>query len=149
MNIEVFDNQRSLLVSKERVVHIVEATLNFLKITTDLLTVHLVSKQRIKELHLELFNDPSVTDCITQPFDLPKTKKTPHFLGEVFVCPWVAKTYAQKKGFDPYDELTLYIIHTLLHLSGLEDTTPEKAAKMRVAEKKVLEHLKSNNIHLK
>lgn len=149
MNIEVFDNQRSLLVSKERVVHIVEATLNFLKITTDLLTVHLVSKQRIKELHLELFNDPSVTDCITQPFDLPKTKKTPHFLGEVFVCPWVAKTYAQKKGFDPYDELTLYIIHTLLHLSGLEDTSPEKAAKMRVAEKKVLEHLKSNNIHLK
>jgi probable rRNA maturation factor len=149
VNIEVFDNQRSLLVSKERVVHIVEATLNFLKITTDLLTVHLVSKQRIKELHLELFNDPSVTDCITQPFDLPKTKKTPHFLGEVFVCPWVAKTYAQKKGFDPYDELTLYIIHTLLHLSGLEDTTPEKAAKMRVAEKKVLEHLKSNNIHLK
>lgn len=149
MNIEVFDNQRSLLVSKERVVHIVEATLNFLKITTDLLTVHLVSKQRIKELHLELFNDPSVTDCITQPFDLPKTKKTPHYLGEVFVCPWVAKTYAQKKGFDPYDELTLYIIHTLLHLSGLEDTTPEKAAKMRVAEKKVLEHLKSNNIHLK
>ena len=149
MNIEVFDNQRSLLVSKERVVHIVEATLNFLKITTDILTVHLVSKQRIKELHLELFNDPSVTDCITQPFDLPKTKKTPHYLGEVFVCPWVAKTYAQKKGFDPYDELTLYIIHTLLHLSGLEDTTPEKAAKMRVAEKKVLEHLKSNNIHLK
>jgi probable rRNA maturation factor len=149
VNIEVFDNQRSLLVSKERVVHIVEATLNFLKITTDLLTVHLVSKQRIKELHLELFNDPSVTDCITQPFDLPKTKKNPHFLGEVFVCPWVAKTYAQKKGFDPYDELTLYIIHTLLHLSGLEDTTPEKAAKMRVAEKKVLEHLKSNNIHLK
>jgi probable rRNA maturation factor len=149
VNIEVFDNQRSLLVSKERVVHIVEATLNFLKITTDLLTVHLVSKQRIKELHLELFNDPSVTDCITQPFDLPKTKKTPHYLGEVFVCPWVAKTYAQKKGFDPYDELTLYIIHTLLHLSGLEDTTPEKAAKMRVAEKKVLEHLKSNNIHLK
>jgi len=149
VNIEVFDNQRSLLVSKERVVHIVEATLNFLKITTDILTVHLVSKQRIKELHLELFNDPSVTDCITQPFDLPKTKKTPHYLGEVFVCPWVAKTYAQKKGFDPYDELTLYIIHTLLHLSGLEDTTPEKAAKMRVAEKKVLEHLKSNNIHLK
>ncbi|MBM3195274.1 MAG: rRNA maturation RNase YbeY [Chlamydiae bacterium] len=149
MNIEVFDNQRSLLVSKERVVHIVEATLNFLKITTDILTVHLVSKQRIKELHLELFNDPSVTDCITQPFDLPKTKKKPHFLGEVFVCPWVAKTYAQKKGFDPYDELTLYIIHTILHLSGLEDTTPEKAAKMRVAEKKVLEHLKSNNIHLK
>lgn len=149
MKIEVFDHQRSLLVSKERVVHVVEATLNFLKITTDFLSVHFVSKQRIKDLHQQLFNDPTITDCITQPFDAPKKLKTPHFLGEVFVCPWVAKIYAQKRGLDPYDELLLYVIHTLLHLSGLEDTTQKKANKMRLAEKKVLEHLKNNNIHLK
>ena len=149
MNIEVFDNQRSLTVSQERVVHAVEATLNFLRITTDFLTVHLVSKQRIKELHGQLFNDMTITDCITQPFDPPNQLKTPHFLGEVFICPWVAKTYAEKRGLDPYDELLLYLVHTLLHLSGLEDTSTERAAKMRVAEKKVLEHLKSKNIHLK
>ncbi|MBM3196584.1 MAG: rRNA maturation RNase YbeY [Chlamydiae bacterium] len=149
MNVEVFDTQRSLLVSKERVVHVVETTLDFLKISTDCIAVHLVSKKRIKELHKQLFNDPSITDCITQPFDPPKSKKNPHFLGEVFICPWVAKTYANSNELDPYEELTLYVIHTILHLSGLEDTTPGKAAKMRVAEKKVLEHLKSKNVHLK
>ncbi len=149
MNVEVFDSQRSLKVSKQRVALLVEATLKFLKIKTDLISVYLVSKAKIKEIHSLLFQDPSLTDCITQPFDPPGAKKGHHFLGEVFICTAVAKDFAIKNGIDPYEELTLYIIHTLLHLSGLEDTTEEKAQKMRVAEKKVFEHLKSVEVSLK
>ncbi|NDE62821.1 MAG: rRNA maturation RNase YbeY [Chlamydiae bacterium] len=149
MNVEVFDFQKSLKVSKQRVALLVEAALKFLKIKTDLVSIHFVSKSKIKEIHNLLFQDPSLTDCITQPYDPPGLKKEHHFLGEVFICALVAKEWAKKIGADPYDELTLYIIHTLLHLSGLEDTTPEKAKKMRVAEKKVFEHLKSVQVSLK
>jgi len=147
--VEVFDNQRSLLVLKDRVVLLVEATLNFLNISTDHIAVHLVSKKRIQELHFQLFQDPTVTDCITQPCDPPFKKKKDHCLGEVFVCPWVAKTYAKTHGMNPYEELSLYIVHTLLHLSGLEDTTEKASAKMRLAEKMTLEHLKNVNALLK
>ncbi|MFZ4773025.1 MAG: rRNA maturation RNase YbeY [Chlamydiia bacterium] len=147
--VEIFDNQRSLLVPLNRVVLLVETTLNFLKISTNQIAIHFVSKARIKEIHLQLFQDPSITDCITQPIDPPNLKKENHFLGEVFICPWVAKSYALKHHLDPYDELSLYLVHTLLHLSGLEDTTDAKAAKMRLAEKMVLEHLKNVNALLK
>ena len=147
--VEIFDNQRSLTIPQNRVALLVETTLTFLKISTNHVAIHFVSKSRICQIHEQLFQDPSITDCITQPMDPPGTKKEGHFLGEVFICPWVAKNYALKHGIDPLEELALYIVHTLLHLSGLEDTTPAKAEKMRLAEKMVIAHLKNVNALLK
>jgi probable rRNA maturation factor len=146
--VEFNDNQKSLLVSSERVANFVEAALNFLNVHTDHITVNFVSKKRIQEIHLALFNDPTVTDCITQPFDSYKIKKEGHFLGEVFICPLVAKTYARQHDIDPYEELSLYLAHTLLHLCGLDDISEEDAHKMRLAEKKLLTHLKDKNLLL-
>ncbi len=105
--------------------------------------VHFVGKKKIAEIHSDFFNDPSPTDCITFPY------KDPEFLGEVFVCPQVAKEYVEKHGGDLLSEITLYIVHGFLHLLGYDDQTDEDRQKMRRAEKKWCDLLAKNDQYLK
>ena len=55
----------------------------------------------------------------------------PTVLGEVFVCPRVAITYAHAHDLDPYAETTRYLIHGILHLLGYDDLTPREKQVMR------------------
>ncbi len=106
------------------------------------MTLHFVGEKKISRLHATYFNDSSVTDCITFPFD------DPVFLGEIFVCPQTALKYVKKQGGDLYEEITLYVIHGFLHLIGLEDQTAEGKKKMRLQEKKWLRALAKNSLRV-
>lgn len=97
--------------------------------------VHLVGKRKISQLHGMFFDDPSPTDCISFPFH------DPEFLGEIFICPQVAKEYNPKK---PYEETSLYIIHAILHLLGYEDKE-EKNRKIMHREQAMLLKLALEN----
>lgn len=57
------------------------------------------------------------------------------FLGEFFICPKVAIEHNPQ---NPYEEITLYIIHCILHLLGYEDTETKKKALMRREEKRLM-----------
>ena len=50
----------------------------------------------------------------------------PGFLGEVAVCPAVARREARARGLDWREELARYAIHGCLHLMGYDDHAPEK-----------------------
>ena len=52
-------------------------------------------------------------------------------------------------GVDPWDELTLYIIHGLLHLMGYDDLNPKDKRKMRRAEAKHMHKIKKLGINLR
>ena len=62
--------------------------------------------------------------------------------GEVFVCPEVALKYAQKHHLSPFKELSLYIIHGLLHLLGYDDQDPTSILIMHDEEKSAIGYLK-------
>lgn len=117
--------------------------LEFLRISTDEITVHFVSEPKIAELHQQFFNDPTPTDCISFPIDLPKRKshKEYHVLGEVFVCPAVAVQYAEKHNIDPQHELLRYVIHGILHLIGYDDIHPNQRRQMKRKERICLNHI--------
>ena len=108
--------------------------------------VHFVTAPRISELHAEFFDDPSVTDCITFPIDAGD--EDPEILGEVFLCPAFALTYCKENQGDPYEELSLYLIHTLLHLLGHDDQDPSKEPLMREEERVALDALKNEGLLL-
>jgi len=101
-----------------------------------------VGKAKISSLHAQFFDDPTPTDCITFPI------REPQFLGEVFVCPQVAKEYVEEHGGNIYEEITLYVVHGFLHLLGLDDTTAAARKKMRAEEKKWLKLLEKNNLSI-
>jgi probable rRNA maturation factor len=61
--------------------------------------------------------------------------------GEVVVCVPHARREARSRGTDPQDELLLYALHGVLHLSGHDDTTPRGYRRMHRLEDRILREI--------
>lgn len=145
MNIYISNKQQDLNIDKPLIKKVVAALSRFHKAHFDEVSFHFVSASKIKALHKDLFQDPTITDCITCPIDPPNTK--PYcMLGEVFVCPQVALTYAKEHNLDPLKELLLYVIHGFLHLIGYDDLSEADQKTMRSKEKESLEYLNKEGL---
>ncbi len=93
------------------------------------LSVVFMDAKEISELHERFFQDPSPTDVITFPGD-PSMGS----LGEICVCVEVAEQEAPYHNHSTEREITLYLIHGWLHLTGFDDKTPDDIFIMRMAE---------------
>ena len=62
----------------------------------------------------------------------------PELAGELIVSAEMARNTAAEIGADPAAELSLYVVHGLLHLCGYDDTTSEASAVMRTREAEAL-----------
>lgn len=100
-----------------------------------------VTDQEMQNLHLEHFNDPTSTDCISFPMDL-ETDDDYKVLGDVIMCPTTALNYSKTHQTDPFEELILYLVHGLLHLMGYDDIEENDQVLMREAEKRHMLNLK-------
>lgn len=97
------------------------------------LSIVFVSDPMIGSIHADFMDDPTPTDVITFPAD-----PTMESVGEIIVSVDHAKERADALG-EPFSrELTLYIVHGWLHLSGFDDRTPADRARMREAEQRAL-----------
>ena len=94
------------------------------------------------QLHGDFFNDPDPTDVMTFPGD-PEDDHA----GDIAICPHVAVDACREEGTTFQEELTLYLVHAYLHLSGLRDDTDPARAQMRLAEEVAMAHLgKANSL---
>ncbi len=78
-------------------------------------------------VHADFLGDPTETDVITFPY------------GEILVCPAVAQDRASEFGHEVEQEVLLYCLHGMLHLTGYDDTTPKLAKEMADAQAQLLE----------
>ncbi len=113
----------------------------------DEVSVYFVDTSAICELHKQYFNDPSVTDCISFPMD-DVNEVGYRVMGDVFVCPETATSYVAEHGGDVYHEVTLYVIHGLLHLIGYDDIDDEDRQVMRQGETDYLAHVTAKELWL-
>ena len=67
-------------------------------------------------------------------------------LGNVIVCPETAVDFIKLHGGNFYHEVTLYVIHGLLHLIGYDDIDEEDRALMKSEEARYLEHLEAQSL---
>lgn len=144
MKIYVTNRQKDLKIYAAPVKYIVKEVLKNEDSSTDELSIHFVTQTEIARLHQEFFNDPSPTDCISFPLDQDDASGY-HLLGEIFVCPLSALNFDPE---DPYREVTLYIVHGLLHLLGYDDITKKDLSKMRAAERWHMQQLENKNMLL-
>jgi probable rRNA maturation factor len=63
----------------------------------------------------------------------------PILLGDVVICPAVARTYAQQHGRTVDDELALLVVHGVLHVMGHDHADPEETSVMQSREQALLE----------
>jgi probable rRNA maturation factor len=91
----------------------------------------------LAKLHRRFLDDPSVTDVIT--FEGDSLAGT---AGEVCVSVDAAARQAGAAGLTFAAELTLYVVHGLLHLAGYDDLSPARRRRMRAAERRALDLLR-------
>jgi probable rRNA maturation factor len=86
----------------------------------------ILGSRAMAKVHRDFLNIPGATDVITFPY------------GEILVCAPVAAARAPEFGHSTTQELALYIIHGLLHLSGFDDISEPDAKKMAATQQKIL-----------
>lgn len=141
--------QDALSIDEFQVERLVQTFLSWKEVVCNEMSIHFVSKEKISELHESYFQDPSPTDCISFPIDSPDEDDGGYkILGEIFVCPEIAIEYAQKHHLSPFKEVSLYIIHGLLHLLGYDDQDPKSKSIMRDEEKAAISYLEQKGVLL-
>jgi len=97
-------------------------------------SVAVVDDARIHELNRRYLNHDYATDVLSFVLD----ERPGHVEGEVIVSVDTAVRSAERFGWEPCDELLLYVVHGTLHLTGHDDHDPAALATMREAERQYL-----------
>lgn len=90
----------------------------------------------LARLHADFLDDPTTTDVITFEGD-PALGSA----GEICVSADTAAAYARQHRRDFSAELTLYVVHGWLHLTGYDDLRPARKRRMRAAEARAVQLL--------
>lgn len=150
MIINVFDEQQALKISPDQVRQLVQQVIDKEGESCDEVNIYFVDRSLISMLHEEFFEDPSPTDCISFPIDEKGEEESGYrILGEIFVCPSTAISYAAQHEGDAYLETTLYLVHGLLHLMNYRDIEEEDVPFMREKEAYHLQHLQESYLQLR
>ncbi len=145
--VDIINEQTDVQLEEAQVESIVKEIISFHGEQCHEVAIHFVPVNRICELHMQFFKDPSQTDCITLPMDDEDEDHYRH-LGEVFVCPKTACEYVKAHGGNFHDEILLYVVHGMLHLFGYDDLDDADRIEMRAAENRHLLNLKEKGLCL-
>lgn len=137
--IEVAD-QQSLSFDHQRLIDAVELILQREGYRESEISIALVDDAVIREYNRLYLDHDYETDVISFALDhdLPHRALT----GQLIVSTETAARVAGELGVPTADELLLYVVHGTLHLVGLDDKSPEDAARMRRAEQQIFDCLK-------
>jgi probable rRNA maturation factor len=99
------------------------------------LAVLLVDPDTIAQLHEQWMDEPGPTDVLAFPMDelrpTPRDEEpTPGLLGDVVLCPDIAREQARHAGHSFQDELRLLTTHGILHLLGYDHGEPAEEKQM-------------------
>jgi probable rRNA maturation factor len=103
------------------------------------LSIAIVGDRKMAELHETFMGIAGPTDVLT--FEMEHDARGRVTAGEVVVNVQEATRRAREHGVDVADELLLYAIHGMLHLSGYDDTTKMAYTKMHRTEDHILTRL--------
>ena len=94
-----------------------------------------VDNPTIQRLNVRYLNHDQPTDILTFPLSEPGSRK---LAAELVIGAEVAVAQAAAGGQDVQHELTLYVIHGLLHLCGFDDHSDADLRAMRARERHYL-----------
>ena len=149
--VEVLNRQKEVrfTVAKESVADIVHAVLENESEQAYCVCIHFLSDRAMRQYHRRFFQDSSSTDCMSFPIDQGTREGGFRHLGDVFVCPKTALLYSNNSESLFLKEITLYVIHGMLHLLGYDDQDPKSRLQMRRQERSALAYCRKRGISLR
>jgi probable rRNA maturation factor len=108
------------------------------------IAVNFVDTDTICRINEEFVGHKGTTDVISFNYTVKGDICPDDINAELFICTDTAELVAKrlKKKFS--DEITLYLVHGILHVSGEDDLTPADRRRMRRLERKVLAELRKS-----
>lgn len=92
------------------------------------LAVLLVDRDTMTAMNREHMGGTGPTDVLAFPIDMPGDSPPvgPAVLGDVVLCPAVAREQAASLGRRVQDELRMLTVHGILHLLGMDHAEPDE-----------------------
>jgi probable rRNA maturation factor len=103
------------------------------------LSVLLVDRPTMAGLKERYLGEPGATDVLAFPLDDQVIEDESVLLGDVVICPDVAREQARRSKTAVADEIDLLVVHGFLHLLGYDHAKPQDAKSMRHRERKILQ----------
>lgn len=144
MTIEV-NNETSARVDEKALSDLCRFVLDQLRIHPQAeLAVLLVGPEAMEQLHVKWLDEPGATDVLAFPMDelrpTPDDEEpAPGLLGDVVVCPDVAREQAKQAGHSFEDELHLLTTHGILHLLGYDHAEQDEEKEMFELQRQLLD----------
>ena len=161
MAIDVFaaDEQKDEQVDTMRWVRLAKDVLGAEGVKGDAeLSMLFVDEQAITDLNERFLDESGPTDVLAFPMDEHLSEggrspdsggtgpgvnpdpmaEAPTMLGDVVVCPAVARRNAEGASRSYDDEMALLIVHGILHLLGMDHADADEAAAMQLRERELL-----------
>jgi probable rRNA maturation factor len=140
--IVVSDEQSDVEVDAERWAELAAAVLESEGRAGEL-TLTFVDRDEIVALNAEHMGKDGATDVLSFPLDSVDGTSGgmpgPVLLGDVVVCPAVAREAAPTHAGTLDDELALLVVHGILHVLGHDHFEPGETREMRRRERELLE----------
>jgi probable rRNA maturation factor len=150
--IDLTSTQNLLPVNTRQLKHLLTLTLQEEQVESAAIDVVIVDDPTIHRVNLEHLEHDYPTDVISFLYETSEPQPGQssrallrgqglHLEGELIVSAETALREAGNFGWDPEKELSLYLVHGLLHLCGYDDLTPEEQRVMRERERSILKIL--------
>lgn len=114
---------RRLAISPAKVRALVETTLRGEKIRDAMVSVAFVGRTTMSRLNLEYLSHDGPTDVIS--FGMGRDLPLAPAIGDIYICPDVAKQNARRAGVPISNELARLIVHGTLHVAGHDHPVDE------------------------
>lgn len=138
MSISIATPQEIVSIDRARMRQAVRTVLAGEDVADYEISLAFVDNPTIHRLNQRYLQHDEPTDVLSFPLSDPKASK---LAGELVLGVEVAAEQATARGHDVQTELTLYVIHGLLHLCGYDDHDDADRAAMRQRERDYLRQL--------
>ena len=113
---EVSSTVRRPGISQAKVKELVEATLRGERIHNALISVAFVGRSAISKLNKKYLRHEGSTDVIS--FGMGRTARGMPAVGDIYICPDVARLNAKRNRIAVSEELARLVVHGTLHVAG-------------------------------
>jgi len=143
VSIEV-NNESGVPVDEAEIVALARHVLDGMRVHAQAeLSVLLVDEAAMEQLNRQWMDEQGPTDVLSFPMDELRPGREeddaqPGLLGDVVLCPQVARRQARQAGHSNEEELLLLTTHGILHLLGFDHAEPEEEQEMFDLQRRLL-----------
>jgi probable rRNA maturation factor len=121
--VEVSATVRSPGISPQRVRQLVTRTLEAERVRDAMISVAFVGRTAITRLNRKYLAHEGPTDVIS--FGMGRETPSMPAIGDIYICPEIARRNALRHDTRPGDELARLVVHGALHVAGHEHPDDE------------------------